>query len=184
MRNMLAANLIIVLVVSGFFAPLRLSGKPSENKQARDLTIELFQVIGLPLVVHEALLLKSEKGYLLKVSLANTSELKMIGLRYSLATIESGNKAKLVANRTEGLSIPPYETESLTFKTPIKFKPTGEDRLILMLEQVVSRESIWEVVKAKEAFDSYARADYSVVPIVLRVANQVDVPLKPRIIFR
>ncbi len=184
MRNMLAANLIIVLAVSALFAPSRLCAKPSENQEARDLSIELFQVMGLPLVVHEASLLKSKKGYFLKLSLANTSELKIIGLRYSLATIDTGNKAKLITNRTEGFSIPGYEAESLTFKTPIKFKPTGGDRLVLMLEQVVSRESIWEVVKAKEAFDAYARADYSVVPIVLRVANQVDVPVKPRIIFR
>jgi hypothetical protein len=184
MRNMLAANLMIVLAVSAFFAPLRLCGKPSEINQARDLTIEVFQVIGLPLVVHEASLLKSEKGYLLKLALANTSELKMIGLRYSLATIDSDNQTKLVTNRTEGFSIEAYETESLTFKTPIKFKPAGGDRLVLMLEQVVSRESIWEVVKAKEAFEAYARADYSVVPIVLRVPNQVDVPMRPRIIFK
>ncbi len=27
---------------------------------------------------------------------------------------------------------------------------------MLMLEQVISRESIWEVVKAKEAFEAYA----------------------------
>jgi hypothetical protein len=48
-----------------------------------------------------------------------------------------------------------------------------------MVEQVISRESIWEVVKAKEAFDAYARGDYSVTPVVLRVANQVDAPLLP-----
>jgi hypothetical protein len=44
------------------------------------------------------------------------------------------------------------------------------------VEQVVSREAIWEVIKAKEAFEAYARGDYSVVPVVLRVANQVDSP--------
>jgi hypothetical protein len=46
-----------------------------------------------------------------------------------------------------------------------------------MLEQTISRESIWEVVKAKEALDSYARGDFSVMPVVLRVANHVDVPI-------
>jgi hypothetical protein len=178
---MLAANLIIALVVSALFAPLR----PSENTQARDLSIEVFQVLELPLVVHEALLVKSEKGYLLKLSLANSSELKMIGLRYSLITIDSSIKAQPITNRTEGFSLPGYATKSLTFKTPIKFKPKDGDRLVLMLEQVVSRESIWEVVKAKEAFDAYARGDYSVMPVVLRVPNQVDAPpLRPRMFFQ
>jgi hypothetical protein len=40
-------------------------------------------------------------------------------------------------------------------------------------------------VKAKEAFEAYAKGDYSVVPVVLRVANQVDAPpITPRVIFQ
>ena len=75
----------------------------------------------------------------------------MIGLRYSLVSIDSENKVRFRVNRTEGFSISPYATKNLTFKTPIRFKSNGE-RLVLMLEQVISRESIWEVVKAKEAW--------------------------------
>jgi hypothetical protein len=45
-----------------------------------------------------------------------------------------------------------------------------------MIEQVISHESIWEVVKAKDAVEAYARGDYSIVPSVLRVSNQVDSP--------
>ena len=144
--------------------------------QTGDLSVEVFQVLELPLNIHEALLSKTDKGYLLKVSLANSSELKMIGLRYSLVTIDAENKVRFRVNRTEGFSVPPYATKRLTFKTPIKFKSNGE-RLVLMVEQVISRESIWEVVKAKEALDAYAKGDYSVIPAVLRVANQVDAPM-------
>ena len=154
-----------------FFAPLRICA-------SNNLPVEVFQVLELPLSVHEALLVKSDKGYFLKLSLANSSELKMIGLRYAIVTIDSENRVKFRVNRTEGFSIPPYATKSLTFKTPIKFKSNGE-RLVLMLEQVVSRESIWEVIKAKEAFEAYARGDYSVRPVVLHVPNYVDVPPFP-----
>jgi hypothetical protein len=167
------------------FPPLRLCVRNDLPQPRTELAIEVFQVLDLPLTVHRASLVKSEKGYFLKLSLANSSELKIIGLRYSLAIINSTNQASPLVNRTEGFSIPPYATESLTFKTPIKFKSKGGERLVLMLEQVVSRESIWEVVKAKEAFDAYARGDYSVLPVVLRVANQVDAPFSgPRRIFR
>jgi hypothetical protein len=159
------------------FAPLRLC---ANNNPPQDLSIEVFQVLELPLNVHEALLVKTDKGYLLKLALANSSELKIIGLRYSLVTIDSENKLRFRVNRTEGFSIAPYATKTVTFKTPIKFKSNGE-RLVLMVEQVISRESIWEVVKAKDAFDAYAKGDYSVMPAVLRVANQVDAPvLTPR----
>jgi hypothetical protein len=142
--------------------------------QSSDLPIDVFQVIDLPLNVHEASLNKSERGYLLKLSLANSSELKIIGLRYSLAAIDSRNQLQPVVNRTEGFSIPGYDIKTLTFKSPIKFKQKGGERLVLMIEQVISRESIWEVVKAKDALEAYARGDYSVMPTVLRVANQVD----------
>ena len=148
--------------------------------QAQALTVEVFQVLDLPLNVHEAMLVKSDKGggYSLKLSLANNTELKLIGLRYSLVSIDSENKVRFRVNRTEGFSLLPYKTKSLTFKTPIRFKSNGE-RLVFMVEQVISRESIWEVVKAKEAIDAYAHGDYSVVPVVLKVANQVDAPDRP-----
>jgi hypothetical protein len=148
--------------------------------QTQDVPVEIFQVLDLPLNVHEAMLVKSDKGsgYFLKLSLANSTELKLIGLRYSLVSIDSENKVRYRVNRTEGFSLLPYKTKSLTFKTPIRFKSNGE-RLVFMVEQVISRESIWEVVKAKEAIDAYARGDYSVVPVVLKVANQVDAPDRP-----
>jgi hypothetical protein len=166
------------------FAPLRLCGR-NDFIQTRDLAVEVFQVLDLPLSVHEASLVKSEKNYLLKLSLGNSSDLRMIGLRYSLATIDARNQPLPLVNRTEGFSMPAYGTKTLTFKTPIRLKHRDGERLVLMLEQVVSRESIWEVVKAKEALEAYARGDYSVMPVVLRVANQVDAPLgEPRVIFR
>ena len=153
--------------------------------QTQDRPVEVFQVLELPLNVHQATLVKSEKGYFLRLSLANSTELKMIGLRYALALIDSANQPRPLVNRTEGFALPPYETKKFTFKTPIRLKPKDGERLVLMVEQVISRESIWEVVKAKEAFDAYARGDYSVMPAVLRVANQVDAPPGlPRVIYR
>lgn len=144
--------------------------------QSRDIPIEVVQVLDLPLNVHEAALTKTEKGYFLKISLGNSSDLQMMGLRYSLALIDLRNQLRPVVNRSEGFAIPAYGTKTFTFKTPIKFKQKDGERLLLMLEQIISRESIWEVVKAKDALEAYARGDYSVVPTVLKVANQVDAP--------
>jgi hypothetical protein len=173
----------VLLVVLVLFAPSHLCAK---YVQTNDVSIEVFQVIELPLNVHEASLTKSKSGYLLKLKLGNSSELSMIGLRYTLAAIDNKNQAQPVVNRTEGLSIAAYATKTLTLKTPIKVKLKDGNRLVLMVEQVISRESIWEVVKAKEALEAYAKGDYSVVPVVLRVANQVDSPPagRPPVIYR
>ena len=144
--------------------------------QSDALPIEVFQVLDLPLSIHEASLTKSERGHLLQLSLSNSSDLKILGLRYSLVSIDARDQVQIRVNRTEGFSVPAYGMKTLTFKTPIKLKLKDGERLLLMIEQVISRESIWEVVKAKDAIEAYARGDYSVVPTVLRIPNQVDSP--------
>ena len=185
MRKLLAANLGLFFLASAFFAPLRLRAKTSDTPQTPDLSIEVFHVLDLPLTVHEASLVKTDRGYLLKLSLGNGTDSKIVGLRYSLYLISGANQAQALVNRIEGFSLPAYEAKSLTFKTPIKLRKKDGERLVVMLEQAISRESIWEVVKAKEAFEAYAKGDYSVVPVVLRVANQVDAPpITPRVIFQ
>jgi len=174
---MLAKFLIFVVVTSSLvLAPLRVCAQSNST-----LTIDVFPVLELPLTVHEASLVrvKTDKGYFLKLSVGNSADVTIIGLRYSLATINSENQVQIRVNRTEGFSIPDYATKSLTFKTPIRLKLKDGERLVLMLEQVVSRETIWEVVKAKEALEAYANGDYSVRPAVMRVPNQVDVPYVP-----
>lgn len=151
------------------------------SPQTGDIPIEIFQVLDLPLSIHEASLTKSERGQFLQLSLSNSSDLKILGLRYSLVSIDVRNEVQIRVNRTEGLKMPAYGMKTLTFKTPITLKQKDGERLILMIEQVVSRESIWEVVKAKDAIEAYARGDFSVVPSVMRVSNQVDSPPVGRI---
>jgi hypothetical protein len=169
--------------VGKLFASLRLCGKSLDTAQAAQLPVEVFQVLDLPLSVHEASLVKSDRGYFVKLALGNSAEVKIVGLRYSLVSIDAKNRAQPLVNRTEGFAVSPYATKTLTFRTPLRFKPKDDERVVLMVEQVISREWIWEVVKAKDALDAYARGDYSVMPAVLRVANQVDAPLTPRVIY-
>jgi len=149
--------------------------------QTGDVPIDVFQVLDLPVNVHEAALTKTERGQFLRLALGNSSDLKIIGLRYSIVSVDARNEVQVRVNRSEGFSIPAYGTKTVTLKTPIRLKPKDGERLVLMIEQVVSRESIWEVVKAKDALETYARGDYSVTPTVLRVPNQVDAPPDGRI---
>jgi hypothetical protein len=100
-----------------------------------------------------------------------------------LAVIESIDGAKAVISRNEGLKLAQGQTKTVTFKTPIRLRLTGGERLVLMLEQVVSTDYVWEVMKAKEALAAYIAGDFSVVPRVMRVSNQVDAPIRERIIY-
>ena len=165
------------------FAPLRL-GVRNDPAQTSARSIEVLQVLDLPLTVHEASLVKSERGYFVKLALGNSSEVKLVGLRYSLVKIDAKNQMQLLVNRTEGFAVPAYASKTLTFKTPIRLKPKDGERFVLMVEQVLSPEWIWEVVKAKDALEAYGRGDYSVMPAVMRMVNQVDAPMTPRVIYR
>ena len=150
-------------------------------QQSRETTVEVFQVLELPLNMIDAVLLKTEKGYLFKCSLSNNAELKIIGLRYSIVAVDSMNVVHPLLSTIEGFSLKAYATKSLTFQTPIRIKIRDGSRFVVMLEQAIAPESIWEVVKAKESLEAYAKGDYAVMPRVLRVANQVDAPTPLRV---
>ena len=148
-----------------------------------EVAAEIVLVPELPLTIHEAALVKTDKGYVLKCRVSTDAEVSLIGLRYSLTEIDPITGARPITNRIEGFDLAPYTSKSLTFPTPIRFRKIDGSRLVLMLEQVVSRESIWEVIKAKDVLEAYVKGDYSIEPHVLRVANQVDAPLQTRVIY-
>jgi hypothetical protein len=148
------------------------------------VSVEVFEVLELPITITETTLVKTKKErYLLKCILSNNSELRVNGLRYSLIVVDSMNVAKAVVTKNEGLKLAPYKAESLTFTTPIQLQIKGDERLVLMLEQVISTDYIWEVTKPKEAWTAYIAGDYSVVPRVVRLTNQVDTPPRRRVIY-
>ena len=157
--------------------------QPTEKARAKDVAVEVLPVIELPLTVHDAALIKTEKSYQLKCRLSNSADVKIIGIRYSLTAIDPLTGGTPITNRIEGFEVTGYDTKTIKFSTPISFTPKEGLRVVLMLEQVVSRESIWEVIKAKDALESYVKGDYSVLPHVMRVANQVDAPPQTRIIY-
>ena len=148
------------------------------------VSVEVFQVMELPITITETALVKTKKErYLLKCVLSNNSEFRVTGLRYSLIVVDSMNVAKAVVSKNEGLKLAPYKAESLTFTTPIQLQMKADERLVLMLEQVVSTDYIWEVTKPKEALTAYIAGDYAVVPRVVRLTNQVDTPARRRVIY-
>jgi len=168
-------SLILALILTAAVA--------QEPPAQPSIPIDVFQVIELPITITDTQLVKTRGGYLLKCRISNDSEFQTLGVRYSLAVIESIDGAKAVISRNEGLKLAQGQTKTVTFKTPIRLRLTGGERLVLMLEQVVSTDYVWEVMKAKEALAAYIAGDFSVVPRVMRVSNQVDAPIRERIIY-
>ena len=65
-----------------------------------------------------------------------------------------------------------------------KFKMKEGNRLVLMLEQVLGVEAIWEVIKPRDALEAYLKGDYSIQPQIMRVANYVDAPPQTQVIHK
>jgi hypothetical protein len=145
--------------------------------------IEVLQINELPITITETELVRTKDGYLLKCVVSNNSEFLTLGLKYSLTVVDTMNRVKTVFTTDEGLKLRQSQTKKVTFKTPIKLKMKPDERLVLMLEQVVSTDYIWEVVKAKENLEAYLAGNYSVVPRVLCLRNQVDTPPRRSVIY-
>ena len=177
------AVLGLILALSASAAMAQSADEPVQSGDA-PLTVEVFQVFELPITIINPVLVRTKGGYLLKCSLSNISESRQLGLRYSLAVVDSSDGAKpRIISLNEGLALPPYETREVTFKTPLKLKLNGDERLVLMLEQLYSTEDVWNVLNTKDALVAYTTGDYSITPQVLRVRNQVDAPPRVRVIF-
>jgi len=174
--------LSVVLVVS-FFAVA--SGQRAQPKQQRrSVPVEVYQVVGFPLNIHEAALVERDTGYVLQCRMSSEPSVSILGMRYSLTTIDAVSGPKPIVTRIEGFQLEAAGAKTITFAASIKIKPLVGDRLVLMLEQVLSRETIWEVIKAKDALEAYVRGDFSIQPTVLRVANQIDAPVSTSVIYK
>lgn len=154
-----------------------------QSRVARELPVEVFQILELPIAVTDTVLVKTKKGYVLKCVLSNSSEFRQLGLRYSLSVVDSMNVVKTVITKSEGFRLAPFQTRSITFNTPVKLSLKGEERIVLMLDQAISKKYVWDVLKAEESLSAYIAGDYSTRPRVLRVTNQVDAPVRPRVVY-
>lgn len=174
---------LFMLVLPVVFSIALIPPVASAQQHSEQTAIEVFQVLDMPITTNDAALVKTKNGYLLKCAFSNSSEFRQLGLRYSLAVVDSMNTTRAIVSRNEGFRLAPYQTRTVTFKTPFRLNLKGDERFVLMVEQVVSTYYVWDVLKAKDSLAAYIGGDYSVMPRVLRVSNHVDAPIRIRMFF-
>lgn len=180
-RLILALSLILSLALTRSDTT---AAAKQQQRASYELPVEVFQVYELPITINETVLIKTKTGYLLKCLLSNGSEFRQLGLTYSMAVMDSMNVKNIVVTRNERVKLSGYQTKSVTFKTPLKLDLKGDERLVLILERVISTRYIWDVLKAKESLAAYSAGDYSITPRVQRLSNQIDTPsLQPKVIY-
>ena len=157
-------------------------GQQADNP-LRDLPVEVFQVGGLPINVHEATLTGKGWDYVVRLRVSNQSASELRGIRYALKPVDPVRGVLNGLNPTEVFDLKEHESKTITFNSRLRSGPIRGCHFVLIVEQVIGDDSIWEVIKAKDALDSYLKGDYSVQPNVMRVNNAVDAPPQTRVIY-
>lgn len=144
---------------------------------ATEIVIDVFQIYNLPVAISSASLRKTKRGDSLKFVIANNSNEQILGVRYWLLVVDSANKVRRATDQSEGLKLDAYAARAISFPSPPRFRTAADDRVFLVLAQVIGRDSIWEVQQAKIALLAYVKGDGYTMPNVLRLLNQVDSPI-------
>jgi hypothetical protein len=155
---------------------------PVQESAPRTIVVEVYQPPELPMGMSDAVITNTNGRFVLKGLLSNYSEFRPLGIRYSIAVIDSENSITLVT-QSEAVRLAPYQAKRVAFKMSQKVILRKGERFVLMLEQVVTTDYIWEVLTAKDSLAAYIAGDYSVVPRISRVPNQVDVRPRNRVIY-
>lgn len=171
--------ILTILSVNG--AAFRLvqqqAGVPTE------IPVEVAAVLELPLTLNNTSLVKTKDGYRLKVMLANSSDSTLAELRYSISIVNSLNEIKPFVTITNSLKLSPGKIEEITFPKVLKPKLAHGDRLVIIAEQVVGSDFLWNVVNSQEFLLAYVNSDYSKAPRVIRTTNFTDAPMKTKVIY-
>lgn len=187
MRKRMAKINCLLLALSGsmLFSVSFCSAQAVQNPaDPKNIIIDSFQIHGLPLTLSNIPLAKIESGYRLRLSAWNTSNEQILGVRYWLVIVNSANKVRASFDKSENLKLDPYTTREVSFPAASRLKIGNDDHVFLVLAQVIGRESIWEVSKAKETLETYLKGDGFMMPSVSQFPNQVDAPPQPPPVLR
>jgi len=181
--NTLARKSVILLAAG--FLPALLSVDVARSQDVAEpvrLPVDVMQVLELPVHISNPILFRSEQGNLLKCQISNNSDDRILGFTYQLLVLDSANKSRMMASRTATLKLAGFATKDLTLRQPGKLKIKSGDRVVLAVEQLITRELVWEVLNSREALEAYGRGDY-LAPEVKQVLNQIDSKPGPRVIY-
>ena len=142
-----------------------------------EVPIDVFQIYNLPIALSNASFRTTKRGDSLKLVISNSSNEQILGVRYWLLVVDSANRVRRAADQSESLKLDAYSAKAVSFPAPPRWQIVDDERVFLVLAQVIGRDSIWEIQQARSALLSYVKGDSYSMPSVLRILNQVDSPI-------
>jgi len=161
--------LMLVLLVGA-----RVTVVAQATPEQLQVRVDLLQVTDLPLSLSMAVLDKTEKGYVLKCAATNSASEQVLGVTFLVLVLNPDNKVRGGVSWTQRIKMASFDSQDLTVRVPLKFQVDSRDRVVLAVEQVFGHDSIWQVLKAREAAEAYAGGNPAVLAKVQRSANEYD----------
>lgn len=171
-----AAKLALVMLSTVAFTDSQLGTAQATLGQAKrqQIFIDFFDVAEVPLRIDDATFSKTESGHVLKCSAVNRSAEQVFGFGFVLLVVGSSGQPRATVGWIERAQLADYGSKDFSIELPLRLKIRADDRVVLIVEQVFGRETIWKVFKAEDALTAYAAGEQYVIPEVKSISNQFD----------
>ena len=163
-------------LLAAFFSAPEIAAPCAQPAEDRSIAVAFFDVPGLPARIDQPKLHQTERGFVLKCAIANRQGEQLLGLRLILLVVDPAGKLRRRITWTEGFDLEGYSIGTFPLHPNMVGNVRDDDQLVLGIDEVIGRETIWRAPKAEEALSAYSRGQHSWLPTVLTFANKFDSP--------
>jgi hypothetical protein len=165
---------------------------PVNRGQSRELPaveVQFFDVLEIPARIDSLRLETKGEDMHLTGAFVNRSGEQLLGLRLMLLVFNSSGKLRSRTNWSERCPLAGYSIDKEGLQPAGLENLKSGDRLVLGIDEVIGRETIWRATGLEKALRAYARGQHDVLPVVRTMPNKFDSrslelpllpPLKPR----
>lgn len=165
-----------VAVLADGHASMPVSAQTHKARQSSPRAVDFFDIIELPIKIEGASVRASGSGSVLEGSVVNRSTESIIGCHFILLVVDPTGKVRQRYGWSERMIVEGVTIQELGVPLPKKIRVGRGERIVLGIEQVVSKESIWRAMRVEEAMQAYGGGRVVEMPEVRRAENLVGVP--------
>jgi hypothetical protein len=148
--------------------------KPVGSEDA--VAVEYFEQSELPFNVSDAALAGRRNHQELTGRIANLSDEPVSGVVFLLIALTEQGKISGRISWVEKLDLEIGELRSASIRLPKKIAVPRNGKLILGVDEIFGRRSIWIASKVEQALEAFGTGATYTIPKVKRVTNMVDSP--------
>lgn len=169
---------IFLLVLLGSIVSAQQTPQSDPGLQEVELfDVDFFDVLEIPARIDGLRLEVKGQTVRLTGAVANKSGEELLGLRLILLVFNSSGKLRNRISWTERSLVPGYSIDKEVLQprseSGLEHLNAG-DCLVLGIDEVIGRETIWRAVEIEKALKAHARGQSEIMPVVRTLPNKFD----------